>query len=197
MSQGPPGGIARVIQRRQNRKRDYAFPESEGLLVARNDAYYDKARPYLDRIDVVVYPDISAESSALIAGDTDLISTAQPTEYGRLVKAAGVKGLRVPSGQFCNVNFGCDQKPFNDPRVRQALALTVDRAAMVDFVTEGFGSAGNDTPLNPAYRFYAEQPLGFYVRAALEATSRGDIEHLEWMRTTWPDRWLVVTAARN
>lgn len=136
-----------------------SFEPERLIVVARNDAYYDKARPYLDRIDVVVYPDISAESSALIAGDTDLISTAQPTEYGRLAKAAGVKGLRVPSGQFCNVNFGCDTKPFNDVRVRQALALTIDRTAMVDFVTEGYGTPGNDTPLNAAYRFYAEQPL--------------------------------------
>ena len=70
-----------------------------------------------------------------------------------------MQALRAPSGQFCNVNFGCDQKPFNDVRVRQALALTVDRAAMVDFVAEGFGTPGNDTPLNPAYRFYAELPL--------------------------------------
>ncbi|AOO83703.1 ABC transporter substrate-binding protein [Bosea vaviloviae] len=136
-----------------------SFEPERLIVVARNDAYYDKARPYLDRIDVVVYPDISAESSALIAGDTDLISTAQPTEYGRLEKAAGVKGLRVPSGQFCNVNFGCDTKPFNDVRVRQALALTVDRTAMVDFVTEGYGTPGNDTPLNAAYRFYSEQAL--------------------------------------
>ena len=136
-----------------------SFEPERLIVVARNDAYYDKARPYLDRIDVVVYPDISAESSALIAGDTDLISTAQPTEYGRLAKAAGVKGLRVPSGQFCNVNFGCDTKPFNDVRVRQALALTIDRTAMVDFVTEGYGTPGNDTPLNAAYRFYSEQAL--------------------------------------
>ncbi len=136
-----------------------SFEPERLIVVARNDAYYDKARPYLDRVDVVVYPDISAESSALIAGDTDLISTAQPTEYGRLEKAAGVKGLRVPSGQFCNVNFGCDTKPFNDVRVRQALALTVDRTAMVDFVTEGYGTPGNDTPLNAAYRFYSEQAL--------------------------------------
>ncbi|MFA6964294.1 ABC transporter substrate-binding protein [Bosea sp. (in: a-proteobacteria)] len=136
-----------------------SFEPERLIVVARNDAYYDKARPYLDRIDVVVYPDISAESSALIAGDTDLISTAQPTEYGRLAKATGVKGLRVPSGQFCNVNFGCDTKPFNDVRVRQALALTIDRTAMVDFVTEGYGTPGNDTPLNAAYRFYSEQAL--------------------------------------
>lgn len=136
-----------------------SFEPERLIVVARNDAYYDKARPYLDKVEVVVYPDVSAEVSALISGDTDLISSTPPTEFGRLQKASGVKALRVPSGQFCNVNFGCDQKPFNDLRVRQALALTVDRATMVDFVTEGFGSPGNDTPLSPAYRFYVEQPL--------------------------------------
>ena len=43
-------------------------------------------------------------------------------------------------------------------RVRQALAETVDRDAMVNFVAEGFGTPGNDTPLNAAYRFYADVP---------------------------------------
>lgn len=135
-----------------------SFEPERQIVVARNGAYYDPARPYLDRIVVVVYPDSSAEGSALISGDTDLISTVPPTEFARLQKAGGVKALRVPSGQFCNINLGCDQKPFNDIRVRQALALTVDRAAMVDFVTEGLGTVGNDTPMNPAYRYYAGQP---------------------------------------
>jgi len=136
-----------------------SYEPDRQVVVARNDAYYDKARPYLDRIQIVVYPDSTAESSALISGDTDLISTTPPTEFARLAKSAGVKPLRTPSGQFCNVNFGCDTKPFNDVRVRQALAMTVDRAAMVDFVTEGYGTPGNDTPLNSAYRYYADQPL--------------------------------------
>lgn len=133
-------------------------PERQ-VVVTRNDAYYDKGRPYLDRVQVVVYPDPTAEGSALIAGDTDMVASLPPTEYGRVAKASGVKGLRIPSGQFCNVNFGCDAKPFNDARVRQALGLTIDRTAMVDFVCEGYGTPGNDTPLNPAYRYYADQPL--------------------------------------
>lgn len=136
-----------------------SFEAERQVVVTRNDSYYDKARPYLDRIEVVVFPDVSAEVSALIAGDTDLISTTPPTEFARLQKATGVKALRVPSGQFLNVNFGCDTKPFNDVRVRQALALTVDRATMVDFVAEGFGTPGNDSALNPAYRYFTDQPL--------------------------------------
>ncbi|MBV8188415.1 MAG: ABC transporter substrate-binding protein [Alphaproteobacteria bacterium] len=136
-----------------------SFEPERLVVVTRNDAYYDKQRPYLGRVEVMVFPDPTAEGSALIAGDTDLMLSVQPTEYARLEKASGVAALRTPSGQFCNVNMGCDQKPFNDVRVRQALALCIDRPAMVDLVAEGYGTPGNDTPLNPAYRFYTELPL--------------------------------------
>ncbi|MCK6451486.1 MAG: ABC transporter substrate-binding protein [Alphaproteobacteria bacterium] len=136
-----------------------SFEPERQVVVERNPNYYDKARPYLDRVQIVVYPDPSAEVSALIAGDTDLMLNTVPTEFARLQKAAGVKALRQPSGQFCNVNMACDKPPFNDARVRQALALTIDRAAMVNFVTEGYGTPGNDTPLNKAYRFWSDLPL--------------------------------------
>ncbi|HTZ79732.1 MAG TPA: ABC transporter substrate-binding protein [Stellaceae bacterium] len=136
-----------------------SYEPDRQIVVARNDAFYDRARPHLDRVEVVVYPDATAEASALIAGDTDLMASAQATEYARLSSASGVKPLRVPSGQFLNVNMGCDQKPFSDVRVRQALALTVDRDAMVGFVAQGYGTPGNDTPLNPAYHFYKALPL--------------------------------------
>jgi len=128
------------------------------IVVERNPHYYDPRRPYVDRVEIRVFPDVNAESSALVAGDIDIVSTLQPTQYMRLQNSRDVDVLRSISGQFCNINFGCDIAPFNDVRVRRALALTVDRNAMVDFVSEGFGSAGNDTPVSPAYRFYANLP---------------------------------------
>jgi peptide/nickel transport system substrate-binding protein len=136
-----------------------SFEPERLVVVERNPTYYDPTRPYLDRVQIVVYPDPTAEVSAMIAGDTDLMLSTLPTEYPRLQKAPGVKVLRTPSGQFCNINFGCDKAPFDDVRVRQALALTIDRTAMVDFVAEGLGTPGNDTPLNPAYRFHSSIPL--------------------------------------
>lgn len=135
------------------------FEPERQVVVERNPAYYDPARPYLDRVEVVIYPDPTAEASALIAGDTDLMVAAQASEFGRLSSARGVATMRVPSGQFLNVNMACDQKPFSDVRVRQALALTVDREAMVQFIADGLGTPGNDTPINPAYQFYRELPL--------------------------------------
>ena len=101
-----------------------SFEPDRLIVVERNDRYYDPARPYLDRVEVVVYPDPTAEGSALISGDTDLmLYSAADRVRPSVRRRKGVKALRTPSGQFCNVNFGCDTTPFNDLRVRQALAL--------------------------------------------------------------------------
>ncbi|PSO31035.1 ABC transporter substrate-binding protein [Bradyrhizobium sp. MOS002] len=135
-----------------------SYEPDRRIVVERNPAYYDPARPYLDRIELLVYPDRTAEASAMISGEVDLLLTTAPGEYERLAKADGVKALRTPSGQFLNINLGCDQKPFNDARVRQALALVVDREATVGFVAGGYGTPGNDTPLSSAYHFYKNIP---------------------------------------
>ena len=136
-----------------------SFEPDRQITVVRNEAYWDAPRPYVDRVEVVVYPDPTAEASALLAGDVDLMATTAATEFGRLDGADGVAPLRVPSGQFLNINMGCDQKPFSDARVRQALALTVDREAMVGFVAQGYGAPGNDSPMNAAYHFHQPQTL--------------------------------------
>jgi peptide/nickel transport system substrate-binding protein len=136
-----------------------SYEPDRRIVVTRNEAYYDSARPYLDGIEIVVYPDPTAEASALISGDTDLMLSAQPAEFPRFAGASGVVPHRVSSGQFLNVNMGCDQKPFSDVRVRQALALTVDRTAMVGFVAQGYGTPGNDAPMSSAYHFYQDRPL--------------------------------------
>ena len=136
-----------------------SYEPDRRIVVARNERYYDPARPNLDRIEIMVFPDPTSEASALISGDTDLMMNAAQGEFPRLSAASGVTGLRTPSGQFLNVNMGCDVAPFNDVRVRRALALTIDRTAMAGFVAQGFGTPGNDSPLNAAYHFYRDQPL--------------------------------------
>src|SRR3546814_9818181 len=91
-----------------------SFDPSRLIVVERNKDYYDADRPYLERVQVVVYPDPMVESSALIAGDTDLISSMSSTEFPRVEKASGVDAQRVHSGQLLNVDMGCHQKHFQD-----------------------------------------------------------------------------------
>jgi peptide/nickel transport system substrate-binding protein len=136
-----------------------AYAADRRVLVERNPDYYDPTRPYLDGIELVVYPDPTAEAAALLAGDTDLIAHTTPSEFPRFAGQAGVVPLRVASGLYLNVVMRCNQKPFDDIRVRQALALTVDRPAMVGFVAQEYGTPGDDTPISSAYRFYKAFPM--------------------------------------
>jgi peptide/nickel transport system substrate-binding protein len=135
-----------------------SYEPSRLTVVERNPAYYNPERPLLDRVEVVVYPDSTARTSAQISGDTDLMLSVAPTEFARLRSASGNKVLRTASGQFLNVILGCNQPPFNDVRVRKALSLTIDRPTLVELVAEGLGSPGQDTPSNSAYRFNRDLP---------------------------------------
>src|SRR4029077_9873597 len=127
------------------------------IVVARNEHYFIPDQPYVDRIEIRVYPDSSAETSALLAGDNDLMAITAQSEFGRLKNVRGGDAMQVPSGQFLNVNMGCDSKPFSDLRVRKALSLCVDREAMVGFVALDAGKPGDDVPVNSIYRYWKKQ----------------------------------------
>src|SRR5260221_11000040 len=128
------------------------------IVVERNPHYFIPDQPYLDRIEIRVYPDSSAETSALLAGDNDLMAITAQSEFSRLKNVRGVDAMQVPSGQFPNVNLACDSKPFSDPRVRKALSLCIDRDAMVGFVALDAGKPGNDVPVNSIYRYFKKEP---------------------------------------
>jgi peptide/nickel transport system substrate-binding protein len=127
------------------------------IVVARNEHYFIPEQPYVDRVEIRVYPDNSAETSALLSGDNDLMVITANSEFPRLKGVGGVDALQVPSGQFLNVNMACDQKPFSDPRMRKALSLCVDREALVGFVALDAGAPGQDVPVNSIYQFYKKQ----------------------------------------
>ena len=128
------------------------------IVLERNPHYFIPEQPYLDRVEIRVYPDSSAETSALLSGDNDLMAITAQSEFGRLKNVRGVDALQVPSGQFLNINMGCDAKPFNDLRVRKALSLCVDRDALVGFVALDAGKPGDDVPVNSIYRYFKKEP---------------------------------------
>jgi peptide/nickel transport system substrate-binding protein len=45
----------------------------------------------------------------------------------------------------------CDQAPFTDPRVRQAIALTLNRPGIVQALFKGYADLGNDSPFAPVF----------------------------------------------
>ena len=128
------------------------------LVVERNPNYFIPDRPYLDGVRQVIYPDATAEINALLTGELDVVNEVPPSQFGRLEGNAKVATRREVSGRFINVVLGCDSAPFQDVRVRQALAWCMQREMALQMTLEGFGSVAVDSPISPVYRHYKELP---------------------------------------
>jgi peptide/nickel transport system substrate-binding protein len=143
------------------------YEPDRGLRVERFERYHVQGQPYLDAVEVLLYPDVAAESAALINGETDLIQMVQPADFDRLSKSPGVVAMREKSGRFHNLVLRMDSPPFNDIRVRKALQLAIDRNAIADLVIEGTGRPAYDNPISPEYRnAWTPQPIARDVQRA-------------------------------
>ena len=134
------------------------FDSTRMLRVVRNPGYYAPEYPYVDAVELPLFPDLTAEVQNLLSGSTDVMSEVQQADFKRISSAPGVVGQRAKSGRFANIVTRMDSKPFDDIRVRTALAMAIDRDTLVDLVLEGLGQTARDDVISPQYRYYAETP---------------------------------------
>jgi oligopeptide transport system substrate-binding protein len=93
--------------------------------------------PKVAAITWKIYRDPSAEYADLLTGDVD-VQTQIPVE--KLSAAASVLGARFkksPNSSFQFVGFPTYQKEYQDPRVRRAISMAINRQAMTDQIFLG------------------------------------------------------------
>jgi peptide/nickel transport system substrate-binding protein len=100
------------------------------LVGKRNEDYFVKGRPYLDRYRAVFIRDTGTRVGAVRSGRVDAeFRYLGPSQRDDVVRALGDK-IRVQeiSATGCGlIIFNTERKPFDDPRVRRALSLALDR----------------------------------------------------------------------
>ncbi len=137
--------------------------------LVKNENYFIPGKPYLDAVEMHLFPDLAAETTNFLSGDVDVMLLVQQADYERISTSLGVKALRVPSGRYVNVVMRHDQPPFNDVRVRKALAHSVDRQLLVDIVLEGLGRPAYDNILSPEFKYQIDTPEIAYDPEAAKA----------------------------
>ena len=134
-------------------------PGRESTFV-RNENYWKSGYPFADKLVITDIADASARNNALLGGQVDLIvnisySAAQP------LKARGAQIINIPGTTTLPICCVMDMKPFNNAKLREAFALSIDRAKAVAIVFRGFGRVGNDQPISDAYPYH---PVGLKTR---------------------------------
>jgi peptide/nickel transport system substrate-binding protein len=121
------------------------FKPNESIRVARNQDYWKPGRPYLDGIEYKIIKNQSTGALAFVAGEVDMTSPyflQVPVLNDIKDQAPQVTCRLVPSNVQRNVIINREAAPFNNPDLRRAVALTVDRRAFIDTLTQGKGDIG-------------------------------------------------------
>src|SRR5262249_35943221 len=98
------------------------------MEMVRNPSYWNAPLPYVDRVLFKFIADPTQRCNAIAGGEGD---RSQVTDNS-CNDAAKKAGLQVNFLQLGNqgLDFNMTKPPFNDPRMRQAMTLAVDRDAM-------------------------------------------------------------------
>jgi peptide/nickel transport system substrate-binding protein len=119
------------------------FKPNQSITVARNPDYWKPGRPYLDGIEHKIIKDVSTRLLSFIAGNEDVyfgVTMPQVKDVKNQVPQA-ICDMTIPNVAR-NLIVNREAPPFDNPELRRAMSLTIDRQAFVDIIAEGQGAIG-------------------------------------------------------
>src|SRR6266851_1803935 len=119
------------------------FKPNEVIKVARNPDYWKPGRPYLDGIEYPIIKDVSTRLLAFMAGKMDYyngVTMPQVKDVKSQVPQAICELFTANVSRNMIVNSSAP--PFDDPDLRRAMSLSIDRKAFNDIINEGQGEIG-------------------------------------------------------
>ncbi|MEP9372419.1 ABC transporter substrate-binding protein [Mesorhizobium sp. KR1-2] len=118
--------------------------------------YWRDDRGFADTIEIIVINDATARTSALQGGQVDMINRVEPKIVDLIKRVPGVTIQNVAGKGHYVFIAHCNTAPFDNNDLRLALKYALDREEMVQKILHGYGSVGNDTPINKSYPLFAE-----------------------------------------
>jgi peptide/nickel transport system substrate-binding protein len=128
-----------------------AYTPKESASFRRNPNYWQKGLPNLDGVEFRFFAETQPQVLALQAGAVDMM-LATPFQGSQAVfNDPNITVLLTRSSKHRAVHMRVDTAPFSDKRVRQAVALCLDRQKIVQGVFGGRADVGNDEVFAPVF----------------------------------------------
>jgi peptide/nickel transport system substrate-binding protein len=121
------------------------FKPNEVVRTVRNPDYWKPGRPYLDGIEWHIIKDIATRNLTFIAGAFDISSpygTTVPLLEDVKRQAPQAVCVLTATNVARNLILNPQKAPFDNPDLRRAVALSLDRKAFIDILTQGKGDIG-------------------------------------------------------
>ena len=126
-----------------------SYTPKSGATFTRNEQYWGtKALP--SQTQFTFYDTPASSILAMTGGSIDVLGQFA-VSGGEALLNGSYNVIKLKSSAHRQLSMRCDQAPFTDPRVRQAIALTLNRPQIVTALFKGYADIGNDSPFAPVY----------------------------------------------
>jgi peptide/nickel transport system substrate-binding protein len=126
-----------------------SYTPKVGATFTRNESYWGtKALP--SQTQFTFYDTPAASVLALTGGTIDVLGQFA-VSGGEALLGGSYNVIKLKTSAHRELSMRCDQAPFTDPRVRQAIALSLNRPDIITALWKGNADLGNDSPFAPVF----------------------------------------------
>ncbi|ALL69626.1 ABC-type dipeptide transport system, periplasmic component (plasmid) [Paraburkholderia caribensis MBA4] len=130
------------------------FAPGVRTVGVRNEKYWKPGMPHLDEVELIGIGDESARVNALLSGDVQLINAVSPRSTARIKGTPGFSVLETKTGQYTDLIMRDEGGITGTADFRRGLTHLMDREQIRRAVFLGYGSIGNDQPIDPTNKYY-------------------------------------------
>jgi peptide/nickel transport system substrate-binding protein len=128
-----------------------SYTPNVGASLVPNPHYWGK-KALPARVDFTFYATEAPMAAALQSGAIDAMDQFSVATSPQLLNG-NFNVISIKAATHRQLSMRCDQHPFDSKYVRQAIAYTLDRPAIVSALFKGLAQVGNDSPFAPQYKF--------------------------------------------
>ncbi len=127
-----------------------SYTPNVGASYVRNPHYWGHAA-LPSKVEWTFFQSEAPMSAALQAGSIDCLDQFSVATSPQLL-TGGFNVISLKAATHRELSMRCDMGPFKNKLVRQAVALTLDRPAIVAALFKGQAVVGNDSPFAPTFQ---------------------------------------------
>jgi peptide/nickel transport system substrate-binding protein len=101
------------------------------IRFERNANYHEEGKPYFDAMEYRIISDITALSNAVLSGEVNFSNEIPPKDWAQVTGSPDLVGQTLEGSRYNWLLCNTTKPPFDNPKVRQAVAHAIDREALV------------------------------------------------------------------
>jgi peptide/nickel transport system substrate-binding protein len=122
------------------------FESGVNFAGHKNPDYYIPGEPHIDDFVGLIIPDTATQMAGIRAHELDYVPIPDQELPGMKQSNPEVQLSKTEFNLIPFVYWKIDQPPFNDPRVRQAVSMMINRDNVIQIIYNGVGSWNNAIP---------------------------------------------------